>query len=114
MMADSGDAGDDDGPDAYRRKMMVLSDRAHHDELWTWVPQWLGDGVDYVAFVGACSTHLFDSFIDVCVLQALDDGCDEPYFILSGWFATVEDAMDCMSSMRGGAAAPVCVLHAPA
>lgn len=105
---------DDDGPGSYQRKMMVLSDRAHHDELWTWVPQWLGDGVDFVAFVGERSSSLFDRFIDVCVVQALDDGCDEPYFIFASWFANTEDAMELILNMSGGADSPVCVLHAPA
>lgn len=114
MMAGSGVAGVDDGPASGERKMMVLSDRAHHDELWTWVPQWLRDGVDFVAFVGERSSSLFDSFIDVCVLQALDDGCDEPYFIFASWFATVEDATEYFSCLRGGAESPVCVLHAAA
>ncbi|QWP77314.1 hypothetical protein J5226_02600 [Lysobacter sp. K5869] len=111
-MAGAGDAGDEDlAP--YRRRMMVLSDRAHHDELWTWVPQWLRDDVDFVAFVGECSSSLFDSFIDVCVLQALDDGCDEPYFIFAGWFATVEDAAEYFSCLRGDEESLVCVLHGP-
>ena len=110
----AGAAGDDDGPGFYQRKMMVLSDRAHHDELWTWVPQWLDGGVDFVAFVGERSSQLFDSFVDVCVLQALDDGRDEPYFILAGWVDTVEDAMELLSGLHGDADSPVCVLHAPA
>lgn len=94
--------------------MLVRSDRAHLDELRTWVPQWLADEVDFVAFVGERSSSLFDSFIDVCVLQALDDGRDEPYFILASWFATTEDAMEFMSVLRGGEEFPACQLHAAA
>jgi len=114
MTAADGPVGDDDRPASCERKMMVLSDRADHDELWAWVPQWLGDGVDFVAFVGARSSQLFDSFVEVCVLQALDDGRDEPYFILAGWCATVEEAMALLSGLHGGADSPVCVLQAPA
>lgn len=105
---------DDDGPSVYRRRMLVLSDRAHLDELWTWVPQWLADEVDFVAFVGERSSALFDSFIDVCVLQALDDGRDEPYFIFASWFAATEDVMEFLSELRGGDGYPVCLLHAAA
>ncbi|MBN7138785.1 hypothetical protein A7A76_06625 [Lysobacter enzymogenes] len=97
----------------YERRLMVVTDLDDHPQLMTCVEQWIGDGVDYVAFVGCHSSALHDRFLDACVLLALRDGCEGPYSILASWHAQGgnEDALALMSRLRPVSSAPVCLLH---
>ncbi|MET4730255.1 hypothetical protein ABIE09_004074 [Lysobacter enzymogenes] len=98
---------------SYERKLMVVTDLDDHPQLMTYVEQWIGDGVDYVAFVGRHSYALHDRFLDACVLLALRDGCEGSYSILASWHPQDgnEEALSLMSRLRPVSSAPMCLLH---
>lgn len=96
---------------SYERKLMVVTDLDDHPQLGAFVEQWIGDGVDYVAFVGRHSSAMHDRFLDACVLLALRDGREVPYSILASWHPQGgnEEALALMSRLRPVSSTPMCL-----